>query len=144
MKPFLFCLCLPFFFLLRKKVKRGEGGMPPRCRQPWFKCMHKATLRWLLLFWQQAVLSESYKDSNNLRMSFFFIKKSVKRCHISLGLLGIQTLYISNGFLILMGHYFIDTLESILKLLQGFWNTLFKGTLMQIWKLPDRFKFIYK
>ena len=50
-------------------------------------------------------------------MSFFFVQKSVKRRHISLGLLVMQTLYINNGFLFLIEHYFIDTLESILKLL---------------------------
>ena len=82
--------------------------------------MHKATLRPHLLSWQQAVPSESYKYSNNLRMSFFFIQKSVKRCHIFLDLLVMQTLYINKGFLFLIEHFFIDTLEIILKLLQGF------------------------
>ena len=79
--------------------------------------MPKATLRSHLLFWQQAALSESCQYSDNLKMSFFFVQKSVKRRHISLGLLVMQTLYINNGFLFLIEHYFIDTLESILKLL---------------------------
>ena len=52
-------------------------------------------------------------------MSFFFIQKSVKHCNISLGLWVMQTLYINNE------QYFNDTFGSILKLCQGFRNTLF-------------------
>ena len=43
---------------------------------------------------------------------------------ISLGLLVMQTLYITNVFLFLIWQYFIDRLESILKLFQSFPNTL--------------------
>ena len=43
------------------------------------KSMCKATVWSYLLFWQHAALSESCKHSNNLRMSFFFIQKTVKR-----------------------------------------------------------------
>ena len=37
MKPFLFCFCLPFFFLLRKNVggRGGGGAASPWCRRPW-------------------------------------------------------------------------------------------------------------
>ena len=89
-----------------------------------FKSTHKATMRSHLLFGQQAVVSESCKNSNNLRMSFRFIQKYVKRSHIFFGYLLIQTLYINNAFSILIEQYFIDTLENILKLFQGFLNTL--------------------
>ena len=44
--------------------------------------------------------------------------------YISLGLLVMQTLYIINFFLFLIGQYLIDRLESILKLFQSFSNTL--------------------
>ena len=36
-----------------------------------------------------------------------------------------QTQYITNIFFFLVEQYFIDTLESILKLSQGFWNNVF-------------------
>ena len=64
----------------------------------------KATMRSHLLFWQQAVLSESWKHSNNLRMPFSFIQKSA-----------IYPSW-SNVFLFLIEQYFIDRLDSILKL----------------------------
>ena len=35
---------------------------------PFFKSMHKATMRPNLLFWQQAILSESCKHLSNLRI----------------------------------------------------------------------------
>ena len=89
-----------------------------------FKSICKATLRSHLLFCQQAVPSESCKHSNSMRMSFFFIQKSVNRCHISLGILTIQALYIHNIYSILIEQYFIDMFGSILKLSQVFWNTL--------------------
>ena len=57
-------------------------------------------------------------------MYFFFIQKSAKRCHIFLGLLVMQSLYI-NGFFILIEQYFSNTFGSILELCKGFWNTLF-------------------
>ena len=38
-----------------------------------------------------------------------------------------QTLYITNIFFFLVEQYFIDTLESILKLSQGFWNNVFSS-----------------
>ena len=65
-----------------------------------------------LLFWQQTVLSASCKHLNNLRMSFFFIQTSVKCCHI--------TIHINDVFSILIEQYFIETLQNILKLVQGF------------------------
>ena len=77
--------------------------------------MHKATVPLHLLFLQQAALSESWKHSNNLRMSFFFTQKSVKCYQISLGILLMQTLYITNVCFFPLEQYFIDTLESILK-----------------------------
>ena len=57
-------------------------------------------------------------------MSFFFIQKSVKRYHVSLGPLAIQALYINKVFSILIEEYFIGTLQNILKLFPGFRNTL--------------------
>ena len=57
-------------------------------------------------------------------MSFFFIQKSVKWCHISIGLLAMQTLYFYNVFFLLIEQCFINTFESILKLFQSFWNAL--------------------
>ena len=55
----------------------------------------------------------------------FFYSKSVKCCYISLyGPLVMQTLYITNVFFFLIEQYFIDALESILKLFHRFWNTL--------------------
>ena len=85
-----------------------------------FKSMNNATMQLHLLFWSQAVLSESSKHSNNLKISFFFIQKSVKRCNISLVFLVMQTLYINNVFTTLIEQYFNDTFGSILKLCQGF------------------------
>ena len=73
-----------------------------------------------LFFGQQAVLSEKYNLSNNLKISFFFIQKSAQCCHISLGLLELQTPNINNIFFFLTEQYFIDALETILKLFQGF------------------------
>ena len=88
--------------------------------------MHKATMWSHLFFWQKEVLSESCEHSNNHSndMSFFFIQKSVNCCYISFYLLVLQTLYINNVFSFLIEQYFIDTLQNILKLFQGFWNTL--------------------
>ena len=54
-------------------------------------------------------------------MLFCFIQKSVKCCHIPLGFLVMQTLYI---FSFLIEQYLTDTLESILKLLKKICNTL--------------------
>ena len=60
--------------------------------------MHKATMQLHLLFWQQAVFSESCTHSNNLSMSFFFIQKAVKHCPISPGVLVMETQFIHNVF----------------------------------------------
>ena len=52
-------------------------------------------------------------------MRFFFIKKSVKRCHISLGFLVIQARYINKIFSILIEQYFIDLLlTSLVRILE--------------------------
>ena len=85
-----------------------------------FKSIHKATMPLNHLLWRQAVLSESWKHSNNLRMLFFFIKNSVKGNHVSLGFLIMQTLYINNVFSIPIAQYFIDTLQNILKYVKVF------------------------
>ena len=61
------------------------------------KSMHKATVRLHLLFWQQAVVFESYKHSNNLRMSFSFTQKSVNPL-LSLLDFGLYELYTSVTF----------------------------------------------
>ena len=86
--------------------------------------MNKATMRLHLLFWQQAVLSESSEHLNNRRRVFSFIQKSVNRFHLSFGLLLIQALYITNVFSILIEPCFIETPENILKLSEVFLNTL--------------------
>ena len=83
---------------------------------------------------------KSDKHSNKLRMSFFFIRKSAKSCHISLFVM--ETPCINNVFLFLVNQYFIETLESILKLFQGFWIFLLKSTPKQIWKSSYMFVFI--
>ena len=49
LKPFLFSLCLPFFFLLRKKMRGTCPTWPPQCCQPCYirvgEVEKKSTLR---------------------------------------------------------------------------------------------------
>lgn len=85
-----------------------------------------------LLLWQQLVICESCKHSNNLRMSFFLTQKSVRRWgswnfydpnlpnyqkgFISLDFLVIQFYIINNFFIInnsmIIQQYFIDMLKT--------------------------------
>ena len=55
----------------------------------------------------------------------FFLFKNLPRAVISLSVFwNCKLLYINNVFSFLTEQYFIDALETILKLFQGFWNTL--------------------
>ena len=53
-----------------------------------------------------------------------FLFKNLSSAVISLGLLVMQTLYVTNVFFFLIKQYFSDTIENILKLFQGFSSTL--------------------
>ena len=112
------CIKVHLFQLLHLHNSVGPGLCVSKDRKVF--CMHKATMWSKLFLSQQALVSESCKYSSSMRMSFFFIEKTVKCCHISLGILLRQPRYVNDVFYFLIEQYFIDTLETILKLFQGF------------------------